>query len=404
MKKLRALSVDRMRPQSIMLLFSIVYFVSYLTRINYAAVITAIITDENLSRSAASLAVTGAFVTYGAGQLVSGWLSDRFQPVRLVTAALVTTSLMNLCVPFCGNVALRTVIWCINGLSQAFIWPPLMKLTPALMDAEWQLKAGVRINSGGHIGNIAVYLIAPLFIRFTGWRGMFVFSAALGLLCAVVWTLICGSFKIDSLGSKPEGAATRVKMKWNVPAVVMVFVVITIILQGAMRDGVTTWVPTYISETFSLGADISVLTGVVMPIFALFCLTLTEHIYYKIGSVQKCSFIYFALALTASAILPYAAKSGVVVAILLSSIIVGCMHGINLLQTCMLPRLLAGTEQIGFASGVLNGCVYIGSAISTYGFARISESFGWNGTIMTWCISSAIGAVICLTLRLRRKM
>ena len=70
----------------------------------------------------------------------------------------------------------------------------------------------------------------------------------------------------------------------------------------------------------------------------------------------------------------------------------------------MLPRLLAGTEQIGFASGVLNGCVYIGSAISTYGFARISESFGWNGTIMTWCISSAIGAVICLTLRLRRKM
>ena len=35
--------IQTLKPRSIMLLFSVVYFVSYLTRINYAAVISAII-------------------------------------------------------------------------------------------------------------------------------------------------------------------------------------------------------------------------------------------------------------------------------------------------------------------------------------------------------------------------
>lgn len=60
--------IQTLKPRSIMLLFSGVYFVSYLTRINYAAVISAIIADEKISASYAAVAVTGAFVTYGAGQ------------------------------------------------------------------------------------------------------------------------------------------------------------------------------------------------------------------------------------------------------------------------------------------------------------------------------------------------
>ena len=164
--------IQTLKPRSIMLLFSGVYFVSYLTRINYAAVISAIIADEKISASYAAVAVTGAFVTYGAGQLVSGWLSDRVQPSRLVAAALIVTSVVNLSVPFCGA-GVRNAVWCINGAAQAFIWPPLVRMVPELLDEEYQLKAGVRISWGGHFGNIAVYLIAPLFIRLSGFCGIY---------------------------------------------------------------------------------------------------------------------------------------------------------------------------------------------------------------------------------------
>ena len=115
--------IRQLGPKSVMLLFAAIYFVSYLTRINYAAVIAAIIAEEKITATHAAVAVTGAFITYGAGQLVSGWLSDRLQPSKLVAFALITTSAANLAVPFC-SADLRNAVWCVNGIAQAFTWPP----------------------------------------------------------------------------------------------------------------------------------------------------------------------------------------------------------------------------------------------------------------------------------------
>ena len=49
-------------------------------------------------------------------------------------------------------------------------------------------------------------------------------------------------------------------------------------------------------------------------------------------------------------------------------------------------------------SGIFNGSVYIGSALSTYGFALVSDIFGWNGTVLVWSVFSALGVLICLLL------
>ena len=72
-------------------LFMITYTVSYLTRINFGAVIVEMVDATGIARSLLSLAVTGAFFTYGAGQIVSGFLGDRFQPKNVVLAGLLTT-------------------------------------------------------------------------------------------------------------------------------------------------------------------------------------------------------------------------------------------------------------------------------------------------------------------------
>ena len=36
---------------------------------------------------------------------------------------------------------------------------------------------------------------------------------------------------------------------------------------------------------------------------------------------------------------------------------------------------------------------YLGSAASAYGFALLSDSFGWNGTIISWIIIALLGTV-----------
>lgn len=97
-------------------------------------------------------------------------------------------------------------------------------------------------------------------------------------------------------------------------------------------------------------------------------------------------------------LIPAATKTGPALTVIAASVLVGSMHGINILQTCMLPRQIGNNNRIGLISGIFNGSVYIGSALSTYGFALVSDIFGWNGTVLVWSVFSALGVLICLIL------
>ena len=66
----------------------LVYFMSYLTRMNYAACLAEIQDSLSLSKSIVSLPVTGSFLTYGIGQPAhhSGLVSERPVPVHALAS------------------------------------------------------------------------------------------------------------------------------------------------------------------------------------------------------------------------------------------------------------------------------------------------------------------------------
>ena len=91
---LTANQVSRRNIRLLILLSAAVYFSSYLTRLNYSAVLVEMIASEHYTRSAASAALTGLFITYGAGQLLSGYLGDRTKPQLLIFAGLLVSAAM----------------------------------------------------------------------------------------------------------------------------------------------------------------------------------------------------------------------------------------------------------------------------------------------------------------------
>ena len=42
----------------------------------------------------------------------------------------------------------------------------------------------------------------------------------------------------------------------------LAIIMLAIMMQGILRDGITTWMPSYISETFHLASSVSILTGI----------------------------------------------------------------------------------------------------------------------------------------------
>lgn len=374
-------------------LLSAAYMVSYLTRVNFGAVIYEMVLRTGYEKAALSAAVTGAFITYGAGQFVSGWLGDRLQPKALMLFGLLLTTATNLLIPFCPSAEAMTAVWCVNGFAQAFMWPPLVRLMTGLFNEEDYRRCSIRVSWGSSVGTMVLYLLSPVLISIASWKAMFFFSAASGILMALVWARACPQVEMKAKATEKKSGGAAILL-----TPMMLFVMVAIILMGALRDGVTTWMPTYIGETYSLGAAVATLTGVVMPLFGMACQKLAAVFYGKMqGKPLPAAASFCALAVAACALLIVTSGKSAAMSVLGAAMLTGAMHGTNSVLIMLMPSHFRHTGHVSTISGVLNACVYIGSALSTYGFAAMSESAGWSGTIMLWlALSIACGGILLL--------
>ena len=71
------------------------------------------------------------------------------------------------------------------------------------------------------------------------------------------------------------------------------------------------------------------------------------------------------------------------------------MHGVNMMLISILPPYFRRFGLTGTASGLLNSCTYVGSALSTYGIAAISEAIGWRYTVLLWAAIALLGTALC---------
>ncbi len=388
------------RKGTLVFLFAIVYMISYITRINYGAVIAEMESATGISRSLLSMALTGSFITYGVGQIVSGILGDKISPKKLLSLGFALTVCMNVLIPICQNPYQMLAVWCVNGFAQSFMWPPLVKIMTSVFTEDEYKKATVKVSWGSSIGTILVYLVSPIIISLFNWQSMFYVCAACGLITLVLWSF-CTDFSVsDSLTSEKSVDAAKMSMGVTLKMLftpLMICIMLAIISQGMIRDGVTTWMPTYIKDTFNLGSAISILTGVVLPIFSIltFQVALALH-RNKLKNPISCAAFFFIVGVVAALVLSFFSDVNPVLSVAFSAILTGSMHGVNLILICMLPAYFKKYGNVSSVSGILNACTYIGSAISSFGIAKVSEAFGWDKALFVWLGVAILGTLMCL--------
>lgn len=380
-------------------LCSAVYFVSYLTRINYAAVMVEITKDLNISKTAASLALTASAVSYGFGQIISGYLGDKFRPERIILFGLICTSAMNLLIPVTAVPAYMSVIWFVNGFAQAMMWPPIVKIMTSLLSDDEYKKGCIRVSWGSSFATIFVYIATPLFIHFSNWRAVFVFSAVCAAVMCIVWIFGFGCVKNKLVPNRAEGRDNNItateKFTPGVFCLLAVFLAV-VAIQGSLRDGVTNWMPSYISETFNLGSEIAILSNVILPIVSLFLYSLTLAINkHFIKNECLCMAAIFGLGTVFALIFAIFGSKNAVLATVTASVLAGTMHGVNYCQTCLSPVYFAKYGKVSLVSGIINSGTYIGSSISTYGIAYLTKTLSWNQIAYIWCAIAALGAIVC---------
>lgn len=376
------------------LLFSLVYMTSYITRINYGAIISAMEASTGFSKSTLSMALTASAITYGVGQIISGVCGDRFSPKKLVTIGLSLSVLMNLAITLCASPLQMTLVWGVNGFAQAFMWPPMVRLMTVHLSDEDYKNTTVKVSWGSSFGTIFVYLISPVLLSFLNWRWVFILAALCATAMIVVWNLCCTDAKVEvkEAEKKERGKKDRLFTP------LMIGIMIAIVLQGMLRDGVTTWMPSYIAETYNISNIISILTGVCLPLFSILCFQLAKGLYKKITNPLLCAGLIFGLGAISSAALYFLSGLQAGFSVFFSALLTGSMHGVNLILICMVPHYFEKSGNVSTVSGVLNSCTYVGSAIFTYGVAALSENVGWQNTLLIWLAIAVLGTGLCLAL------
>lgn len=387
------------KAHHLMLLFTSVYFISYVTRINYGAIISEISIQEQILKSTASFALTGNSVAYGLGQLLSGYIGDRIQPKKVIFTGLIITIMMNAAITFCINPYQMAVVWSINGLAQAFMWPPLVKIMSSVFSEEDYKKATVFVSWGSSLGTVMVYLTSPLIIYLGGWRSVFIVCAFLAMIMAIVWLIKCPTISLVAGIETESDAPTAFPWSFTI-----VGILIAIVLQGYLRDGVATWIPSLTLETFHLSTNISILTGIVFPLFSILIYYIVSVIYRKaIQNELVLGGLLFIISAISALSLAMLREKSIALTVFTSSMITAGMHGVNLMLVCMLPRYFLKYGRISLISGLFNSFTYLGSAISAFSMAAYTEHFGWSSMAYFWAAIALTGGSICLILANRWK-
>jgi len=387
------------KAKRITLICSLVYFASYVMRINFAAMMVKVGAELDVSKTSLAIVVTALTVAYGAGQVISGILGDRIHPSYMLGGGLFLAATCNTLMFFAKSIPLMSVIWCVNGFAHSLLWPPIVRIMSTYLQNDEYSYCSLRLYFSSSAGTLFVYLGAPMLLYVMSWRGVMLICAALGASVAVIWSLTNKKTLIGPVNVKEKAENSAKTAGVPLPRFVYLptaLIIIAIALQGVLRDGVTNWMPSYLLETFNLSEEHAIVSTVTIAVLSIVSFWFFDLLYRKYikNEVFCASMIFLGSALCA--LILYFVNELVNIAalsMLFMALIVGCMYGINLMLITVVPKRFVKSGRVSTISGVLNAFTYVGSSVSTYAFAAFAESRGWSFTIFTWFIISILGAL-----------
>lgn len=387
-----------------------VYFSTYLGRLNYSACLNEMIAAEGFTRGQGGLIGTGFFLAYGIGQLISGFLGDRLSPKKLVFAGMVVSALANMGMVVQKEPEAMMVCWCINGLAQALVWSPMIRLLFDYLKTAQRMKACIWLNSTVPIGTMTAYGLSALLLKWTGgWRSVFVSAFFLLLILAFLWFIVINQVEsyarqhgepVTGDGIYQENTRERKKMEGTWMQILwksgFLFLMLALVVQGALKDGVTTWIPTYISETYGLSGILSITGTMIIPVFNLLGVYLASAVNERwIREEVKTASVFFWLCGAALFCLWVCSGRSMIASFFMLAVSTTAMMAVNTMLIAVLPSYFGAVGKASSVSGILNSSVYIGGAVSTYGIGMLSGLIGWKSTIFIWLVCAAVAGGIC---------
>ena len=396
----------------------LVYFSQYFGRYNYAASMVAIGQKQGWDTALLGLIASIIFVTYGFGQLFTGWLGDRLNPKAMIFVGCAGSAGCNLWMGLSGSLLQMQLAWGLNGLFCALIWAPMVRLLTVYMPADRLRKSILAFTYATSLGVTGTYRLTSFLVSRFDWRVAFYVPAVIGLAASLGWLAV--SFTSGKTPARvPEGETSeqrsgqmRGRAVGGAPprkgeAFLSVYVrsglpllLAAILLMGLLKDGMMTWVPQMISDTFQVEAYLSIFLSAALPLVNSLSVWLVRRISRgHEGDDMRNGSLLFLGAVAGMGVLLLAGGLHPLLSVVLFSIISTFVTGTNVILISFVPLQFTAMGRTSTIAGLTNAFTYLGSALSGWGLGWIAGRYGWG--VVNWVLAGlcVLGCVICLAAR-----
>lgn len=369
----------------------LVYMCSYLGKVNYSANIGEFESFYGVSHAEAGLVSTFFFFAYACGQVVNGLFCSKYNVKYTIFGAVIASSLCNLIVAISNNFQIIKFAWLINGAALSVLWPTLIGLLGKTIKKDYLVKASITMGTTVAVGTAIIYGLSSIFAIFNGFRLAFYFPAIFFPIIGIVW--LC-SYKKLTTPTEEDGSLDIVKepvqtesKKHSAPfpksyLPMLCVMALIAIVTNLVAEGLTSWVPVILKETFELPPFLSILLTLTLPIIAIFGNLFSNKMHKRIPNFIVMLAFFFACAgvmiLAVIGLLQFKFAFVIVATIVLLALIRFFAGASNSTITSIFPLSMKGKGDSGFLAGILNAFCYVGSVIASYGLGLIADASGWN--------------------------
>ena len=374
------------------------YTFAYVARLNYNASMVEILSQLGTTKEAAGTVSSFFFFAYGAGQLVNGLLSKKYNTKYSVTVALGASCVINIAMTFCNGIDEMKYLWFLNGVFQSILWSSLVKtLSDNLADSKLP-KAVMVMSTTVASGTFMAYGLAALFSYLNlSWTLIFYVASVLVGLVAVLWFVGMSTIQKAKKETEITNKITKGKLSLTPVFVIGIIVIlISSVTNGFIKDGITTWVPSILKEEFGVSSSLSIIVTLILPVLSIFGTSIVNALHKKQKDENALNGIfYFATIILVGFIILTLNLKSVPLTLALFGGIACLMSAVNNVITSIVPLYSRDKIDSGLMAGLLNTFCYVGSTLATSLLGRIADTKGWNDVFVCILIFTVVSFVVC---------
>lgn len=382
--------VNRMRKQStrIFTVCYAAYLFIYVARLNLSMAAPGLKELQILSMEQIGLLGSAFSVVYACGRLLSGILSDRVAPWKMICAGLTLCGISNICFGMFPPFGASLLLWGCNAFAQSMLWGSILRILAAIYPELLAKKKASYMATTVASGNLVGILLNTALINRFGLA--FAFLVPGSITIAVSLMVFWNTRKIQG-GEQPQ-SDTNFSAMLQVPSVRKML--IPALIHGVLKDNISLWMAVYVMDAFGVDLEQSSYYILLIPTVGFLARLLAPELYRLAGEREEPVLNWgFVCCIAGAVLLTFFAGSAWIAVIYLSLVYMS----VSVMNGCFLsffPLRFAKEGRVASVSGIMDFATYLGTGVSSMVFGVLIENYGYGAMFLSWALLCALGLVI----------